>query len=68
MVAFIVKHRTTTAWKEETVDAETREAAIQKVIDAAPEETEVEVSNVTEDAAAPKAAPKKASEEHHAKK
>ncbi len=66
MTAFIVKHRSTTPWKEESVDAETREAAIQSILDAAAEGVEVEVSNVTEDEAAPKnksAAHKK--EEHH---
>jgi hypothetical protein len=74
MTSFVVKHRATTKWKEDTVDADTRELAIQKVLDAAPEDTEVEVSSVSEEIAetAPKAAAKKEEphkkEESHGKK
>jgi hypothetical protein len=67
MTGYTVRHRATTPWKEEVVDADTREQAIQKVIDAAPDDTEVEVSTVTEN---PEAEPKAAKKEeaHHATK
>jgi hypothetical protein len=68
MVAYVVRHRTTTPWKEETVDAGSREQAIHQIVDAAAEGTEVEVSTVTEDFSAPKAAPAAKKEESHGKK
>jgi hypothetical protein len=65
MPGFVVRHRSTTPWTEETVDAETREEAIHKVLDAAQEGMEVEVSTVVEAEPAPKHAPAAKKEEHH---
>jgi hypothetical protein len=48
MADYIVRTRKTSPWTEETVDANSREQAIQKVVEAAEEGEEVEVSTVVE--------------------
>jgi hypothetical protein len=71
MPSFTVRYRGTTGWKEQVVEATSRDTAIHQVIDAAPEDMEVEVSNVVESdvQAEPKhAAPAAKKEDPHAKK
>jgi len=75
MPGFVVRHRTTAPWKEDVIDAPTREEAIHEVLNAAEEGMEVEVSTVTEvpltaepTSTAKKEKEKEKEEAHHAKK
>ena len=48
MTIFIVKSRATTPWKEDTIDAPSRDHAVHQVLDAAGDDMDVEVCSVIE--------------------